>query len=65
LQLMSPLKDAYAYARAFPYEFAKRRLKPLRNIEKYAAAVAKNLDQMKRVSGVGHGNWGYRCGRRL
>jgi hypothetical protein len=40
-------RDAYAYARAFRRESAKRRSKPLRDIAKHAAAVAKNLDQMK------------------
>jgi hypothetical protein len=40
-------REAYAYARAFRHESAKRRLKPLRDIAKHAAKVAKNIDQMK------------------
>jgi hypothetical protein len=40
------LRDAYAYARASRHEFAKRRFKPLRDIAKHAATVAKKLDSM-------------------
>ena len=41
------LRDAYAFARASRHEFAKRRWRPLGDIAKRAAAVAKNLDRMK------------------
>ena len=41
------LRDAYARNKAFLRENAKRRLKPLRDIAKHAAVVAKGLDRMK------------------
>jgi len=41
------LKDAYAYVRDHRHERAKRILKPFSDIARHAAAVAKNLDQMK------------------